>query len=239
MRANGYFIFVVLVTMTISLRTHILLPGLYLLFPFLLKANNTYVFNDSLSQIINKKIIPEEYKKPIELALSFFPELKDVPIVFRIKKSYTPLTTKPDFESVFKRKNHRTYIITISDETIDTLSHLLFKNLNFEEQVGIIGHELSHVADFNSKNFFQTIANGIGHLSKKHLDKMEYNTDRICIKHGLGKYLLAYSEHVRNVMHVHTWRGVDFVYHNDQKHERYMNPDTIEKTMHVNSVHKP
>ena len=72
---------------------------------------------------------------------------------------------------------------------------------------------------------------GIGHLSKRYIDRMEYNTDRICIQHGLGKYLLAYSEHVRASMHVHTWRGVDFVMTNDQKHERYMNPDTIEKYM--------
>ena len=58
---------------------------------------------------------------------------------------------------------------------------------------------------------------------------MEYHTDVICIQHGLGKYLEAYSVHVREAMHVHYWRGVDHVNEPNDSHERYMNPDTIEK----------
>jgi len=199
--------------------------------PFFLKANEPVI--DSLQQYAVNKKIPGEYQKPILTALSHFPELKNVHIVFRIKKQLTCLTTKPNFISVFKRKDHRTYFITISDKTIDTLKRLMFENLAFEEQVGVIGHELSHVVDFNSKNFIQTIGCGIGHLSKKYIDRMEFNTDRICIMHGLGPYLLVYSRHVRDVMHVHNWRGSDFVNkgNSNGRYERYMNPDTIEKYM--------
>jgi hypothetical protein len=178
------------------------------------------------------KIIPVEYEQPILKALSYFPELREVPIEFRIKKAYTPLATRPNFAALFKRKNHRTYIITISNHTIAKLQPLLFENLSFDEQVGIIGHELSHVVDFNNKNFFQTAANGLGHLSKKFLDRMEFNTDLLCIRHGLGKYLESYSMHVRGSMHVHNWRGVDFVNKENETHERYMNPGTIEKYTH-------
>jgi hypothetical protein len=208
-----------------------ILALLIIIIPLLSKAT------DPLDQFGINKEIPAQFRKPILTALSYFPELKDVHIIFRIKKQFTPLTTKPDLGSVLKRKNHRTYIITISNQTVDTLEHLLFQNLSFDEQVGVMGHELSHVVDFNSKNFPQSVGVGFGHLSKKYLDKMEYNTDRICIQHGLGKYLLAYSEHVRATMHVHTWRGVDFVMHNDQKHERYMNPDTIEKFIDKMNTH--
>ena len=186
---------------------------------------------DPLDVYAKNKEIPEQYRKPILTALSYFPELQDVHIVFRIKKAYTPLTTRPNFAGMFKAKDHRTYIITISNETIDTLTRLLFENLSFDEQVGVMGHELSHVVDFNSKNFIQNLKNGIGHLSKRYLDKMEFNTDRICVMHGLGKYLEAYSMHVRQSMHVHNWRGADFVFDNNGVHERYMNPDTIEKYM--------
>ena len=211
---------------------------LILISPVLLHAKEYCI--DSLQQYGKNKEIPQQYQKPILTALSYFPELQDVHIIFRIKKQYTPLTTKPDLPGVFKRKDRRTYIITISNQTIDTLKRLLFQNLTFEEQVGVIGHELSHVADFNSKNFPQTVANGIGHISKKHLDKMEFNTDRICIMHGLGQYLLAYSEHVRETMHVHNWRGVDFVNkgNGNDEHERYMNPDTIEKYMTRSPSHQ-
>ena len=201
--------------------------------PIITLAANTETTIDSLKEFGNKKEIPQQFEKPILTALSHFPELKDVHIVFRIKKAYSGLNTKPNFAGIFKRKDHRTYIITISNETIDTLKPLLLQNLTFEQQVGVIGHELSHVVDFNSKNFPQTIGVGIGHISKKYLDKMEFNTDRICVHHGLGKYLLAYSKHVRETMHVHNWRGGDYVNkgNGNGKYERYMNPETIEKTM--------
>ena len=212
---------------------------LIVIFPFISEAAYKVTTIDSLKEFGIKKEIPPQYEKAVLTALSYFPELKDVHIVFKIKKAYTPLTTKPNFASVFKRKDHRTYIITISDQTIDTLKPLLFQNLSFEQQVGVIGHELSHVTDFNSKNFPQTIGVGINHISKRYLDKMEFNTDRICIQHGLGKYLLAYSKHVRETMHVHNWRGVDYVNkgNGNGKYERYMNPDTIEKTMKEIQTH--
>lgn len=201
--------------------------------PLLTRANEA----DSLEQYAVNKEIPAQYKQPILTALSYFRELENVHIVFRIKKQRTCLTTKPDLISVFKRKDHRTYFITISDQTIDTLKRLMFENLTFEEQVGVVGHELSHVADFNSNNFLQTVGVGFGHLSKRYIDRMEFNTDRICIMHGLGKYLLAYSKHVRDVMHVHNWRGSDFVTKGNSggHYERYMNPDTIEKYMSKSS----
>ena len=212
---------------------------LTIIFPFICEAANNERTIDSLKEFGLNKTIPQQYEKPILTALSYFPELKDVHIVFKIKKAYTPLITKPNFAGVFKRKDHRTYIITISDQTIDTLKPLLFQNLIFEQQVGVIGHELSHVVDFNSKNFLQTIGVGINHISKRYLDKMEFNTDRICIQHGLGKYLLAYSKHVRETMHVQNWRGVDYVKkgNGNGKYERYMNPDTIEKTMKEMQTH--
>lgn len=204
-----------------------------LLFSFLQQVNavEPKPVPDSLLRFEKNKEIPQEYRLPVLTALAHFPELKDVHIVFKIKKAYTPLTTKPRLGSIFKSKGNRTYVITISDKTVDTLTRLLYSNLDFDEQVGIIGHELSHVVDFDNKNFLQTIRNGIGHLSKEYIDRMEYNTDRICVQHGLGDYLEAYSRHVRETMHVHNWRGVDFVNkgNSNGQYERYMNPDTIEK----------
>jgi hypothetical protein len=192
--------------------------------------------DDSLNQYAHNKEIPAEFRLPILTALAYFPELKSMHIHFVVKKAYTPLSTRPAFSSMIKQKKRRTYLVTISNQTIDTLNHLLYKNLGFTEQVGVMGHELSHVVDFDSKNLFQSAGNAIGHLSKHFVDKMEYKTDLICIQHGLGKYLETYSMHVRKTMHVENWRGVDHVFEKNDHIERYMNPATIEKYMQLATI---
>jgi len=178
----------------------------------------------------NKKL-PQGYEKQILQALSHFPELSDTKIEWRINEAYTPVSVRPALMSMFRSKSQREYIITISNQTIDTLKQLLFENLSFEKQVGIMGHELSHIVDFKNKSVLQSLLMAIGHLSPRYLDRMEYSTDLICIEHGLGKELEAYSQHVRTVMNVENWRGVDYVTKDDQNIERYMNPGTIEKFM--------
>lgn len=182
------------------------------------------------------KNLPLGYEEQTLLALSHFPELKETKIDWRIDKSYTPISVRPKLLSMLFGANQREYIVTISNETIDTLKHLLFSSLGFEEQVGIMGHELSHIVDFKSKNLFKLVGTALGHFSSQFLDRMEYQTDLICIQHGLGKELVAYSQHVRSTMKVKNWRGVDYVTRNDQNHERYMNPDTIEKYMNQYAV---
>src|SRR5689334_17478473 len=69
----------------------------------------------------NTKIIPAVFEKPIREALDHFPELENTKIEWRIEKAYTPLSTRPTTGSVFKRRDRRKYIITISNQTIDTL----------------------------------------------------------------------------------------------------------------------
>ncbi len=198
---------------------------------FLLSSGfeRTNVADTTILQKESSKTIPAVFEKPIREALAHFPELENTRIEWRIEKAYTPLSTRPTTSSVFKRRAKRKYIITISNQTIDTLRPLLFQNLEYKQQVGIMGHELSHVLDFQRQRFFRSVRTGIGHLSPKFVDRMEFKTDSICIMHGLGSELESYSRHVREVMHVKNWRGVDYVFRNDQKHERYMNPDTIRK----------
>jgi hypothetical protein len=99
-----------------------------------------------------------------------------------------------------------------------------------------MGHELCHVLDFKSKSLLESLRNVVGHLSPRFLDRMEYNTDLNCIKHGLGKELEVHSRHVRSAMQVHNWRGVDYVYSKEEIHERYMNPSTIKKYMKEYSI---
>jgi len=184
-----------------------------------------------LLQYADHKQLPFGYEKEALVALSHFPELKDVSVKFRIKKSFATLKTRPTFFSMFMPRGHRSYVITISNKTTSKLMPLLFQNISTEARIGVIGHELSHVLDFSTKNDWQCFKVAVGHLSPRYLDRFEYNTDMICIRHGLGQDLEAWSKYIRKTMHTVFWRGSDYVYKGDSKYERYMNPATIEKNI--------
>jgi hypothetical protein len=152
-------------------------------------------------------------------------------VKFRIRESYSTLKTRPTLLSMFTPKGHRSYVITISNKTVQKLSPITFEHLPENARVGILGHELSHVVDFSKKTMWQAFKTAIGHLSKHYIDSLEYLTDKICIQHGLGKELEAWSSYIRSTMHTQYWRGANFVNKGDNHYERYMNPSTIEKYM--------
>ncbi len=174
------------------------------------------------------KQIPAIYRKQILIALSHFPELKKTHIRIRVKHAYSPLKTTFTRGSPFTLFISRKFIITISDSSIDLLEPILYKNLDFNAQVGVIGHEISHITDFSSKGFFGLVIMGLGFMSSHHIDRLEYRTDSICIAHGLGYYLLAWSRFVRNALHSKNYDGADNI-KKPMNHERYMNPPTIIK----------
>lgn len=178
----------------------------------------------------NKQLSPG-YEKEEMIALAYFPELRNVPIRFKVKKSFATLKTRPAFWSLFKPKGKRSYVITISNQTQQKLMPISFKYLPELARIGIIGHELSHVSDFSKKTAWQSMRVAIGHLSRHYMDSLEFHTDKICIEHGLGNELETWSRFVRNTMHTSFWRGADFVNEANNQVERYMNPSTIERFM--------
>lgn len=219
------------------------------LVPFFLSAQNIIKefsstnFNaEQLKELKNEfcpnKIIPRVYEKQILIALSYFPELKNTAIEFRLKITNTPLSSKPKLLGLLQSAKNRKYIITISEATNARLEPILFENLNFNAQVGVLGHELSHVSDYMTKGFGK-MSNLllIEIFSKKQVDCFESRTDLICINHGLGYQLLDWSKSVRQNLKIDYWRGANNVYYNYKK-ERYLNPETIIKTIESLPIYK-
>ncbi len=184
----------------------------------------------------NKKI-PAEYEKQILLALSYFPELVNTNIEFRFRHTNTSFSTVPAATSLLQRRGHRKYIITIGDSSEKVLVPLQLKNLPFNAQVGVIGHELSHVADFDSRKFFGLVRIAAGHLSQHYLDKFERWTDSLCIAHGLGYQLLAWSSYIRTTMHYENWTGSVNIDKGPMLREKYMNPATIRNQIENNPLY--
>lgn len=189
----------------------------------------------------SNKTIPSQYMKQILIALSYFPELKSACIEFRVMKTCkAPLTTIPSFSSILKSQQKRKYIITIRNLQSKNLEPILFENLPYNAQIGVIGHELSHVVDFSSQSSLQLISDGINHVSYKYVDHFEYRTDSICIAHGLGYQLLEWSKYVRISLQRNNWIGAGNVEEEKKsKRERYMNPSTILRRIEEEPIYKP
>jgi hypothetical protein len=194
-------------------------------------------FKELKKEFGNKKQYPLQFEKQILIALSFYPELKNSPILFRIRKRHTGLNTRATWPGIFESARTRHFVITISDSSEDMLMPLMFKNLSFNAQVGVMGHELAHATDFFGMTTKQIILHAIKNVSAKYIDRFEYNTDAICIAHGLGYQLLEYSSYVRKKMNREYWRGSDFVHH-PMDIERYMNPSTILKRITRDPVYR-
>jgi hypothetical protein len=175
------------------------------------------------------KQIPEIYKAPILIALSHFPELRNTPIRFSIRHAHSPLTTNRDWGYYFAHLGlgRRAFVVTISDSSTARLAQVLFNRLLFNAQVGVAGHELSHVSNFSHMNLFGWLRLCIGHLSSHYVDKMEFGTDSLCIAHGLGYQLLAWSCYVRSAWQIWSLEGSGNNKPPFSGRERYMNPSTI------------
>jgi hypothetical protein len=178
--------------------------------------------------VFNKKI-PPQYDTVIRLALRYYPELKYSRIIFRAIKTRTPLAAAPTVLSVFRRPSKRRYIVTISTQSTPFLNKIILDSLSFNAQIGVLGHEISHLAEFNSWRTGQCIGLIFRHLSRKAIDRFEYNTDKRCIEHGLGHQLLAWSENVRKNLNVAAFNRAKS--NGMMARERYMHPPTIQKFM--------
>jgi hypothetical protein len=185
----------------------------------------------------SKKEYPLQFERQILLALSYYPELKNTPIHIRTKPQHSPGYTTVTFLGLFEPPPKRHFLIVISDSTEKMLMPLIFKNLSFNAQVALIGHELAHVSDFLTKTTFGIMKHAISNVSAKYIDRFEYNTDAICIAHGLGYQLLEWSRYVRKTMNTVNWDGPDYA-HRPKKRERYMNPGTIEKKISENPIYR-
>lgn len=174
--------------------------------------------------------VVENYKK----CLNYFDEIPAHNIKIKKKKQVIPLTSIPSVWNLFKKKEYWKYSIVISTQTIDKLSSILYDSLSTDAQIGVLAHELSHIHDFHSQRKGYILKVFFNHLSKRKMDEFEYNTDLICIKQGMGQYLLAWSTDVQQKLNIEQWKGKK-TFVDDEKRERYMRPETIcsyMKSMH-------
>jgi hypothetical protein len=147
----------------------------------------------------NKQLL-KQYELQTLLALSHYPQLKEVAIKFYEEEAILPLASRPEPSSMFSGKDTWQYNIIISTKSVEALEPILLKNVPFNGQVGIIGHELAHTAYYLDKNTLQMLLIALNYPFPSFRAGFEKNTDRRTIAHGLGWQLLEYARFARKVM---------------------------------------
>jgi len=145
---------------------------------------------------LNKIFIPQ-FKFQALKALCHYPELKNTKIVFKFKKIKTTLACRPKLISIFLRKEKRTYLILINNDS-SKLKNAILPLIPEAIQIGVIGHEMGHIIDYHDKGFFRIMATGIGYFFTGYKSRLEKKVDRITIEHGLKQEIIAYSNYIIN-----------------------------------------
>ena len=144
---------------------------------------------DSLLGIYsNNKTFVDEYLEPTLIALSYFPELKDISITFKYSKEATTMAARPILTTVFGKIR---YQILINNQS--NFKGILLSDVPFNAQIGIIAHELSHIVDYESRNFWGILGITFRFLDKKRKPLFEKEIDRITIERGLGWQLYDWA----------------------------------------------
>ncbi len=142
------------------------------------------------------KTIDTDYLLPCLTALSFYPELKEVDIRFIQMKKGATMTAAPAANFPFKRNNKRVYKIRIKDAGEESNGIIAKNHLSFNALVGVIGHELAHIADYHEKNKWQLFKVGFQQLSAKKVQEFERDTDILAVEHGLIYQLIEFQTYV-------------------------------------------
>jgi hypothetical protein len=177
---------------------------------------------DSLKKIYsqNKSFI-KDYERQCLIALSFYPDLKECSVDFVYANISTTMACRPSVQSLVRKK--REYQIFIND--YKDFEGILLQDIPFNAQIGIIGHEIAHVLDYESRNIAGIVQRGINYLTTTAKREYERDIDLLTIEQGLGWQLYDWADFS---MYQSTKATEDY---KQFKRNTYMSPKEIEEVI--------
>jgi hypothetical protein len=151
--------------------------------------------DDLRVELALRKSYPSDLELPFLTALSYYPELSDKKITVRYRDIKTTMQCRPSLLSFFRRKEKRDYRIYVDNKKKNN-EGVLYDELSFNAKVGIFGHELAHVVDFETKTNFDVIRFGVVYLNHDKRREIENDIDMIAIHRGLGYQLNDFATYV-------------------------------------------
>ena len=154
---------------------------------------------DSLKAIIgNDKGLPKGFEIAGAIAYSAYPELKDVNIDMILTQDGAPMESSLKIWSVLGPAKNRRYLVLLNDASNSYFDPILLRSLPFDAQVGILAHELGHIAYYNELNMFEFGKWGLNYLRNDEFRAThERTTDLMPVYHGLGSQIYQYAYFVR------------------------------------------
>ena len=162
------------------------------------------------------KTLPKQFELPILIALNYFPELHGVNITFEYRNIKTTMAAQPKPLSIFGSKRH--YVILIDSDAEG--QGVILDSVPFNAQIGVIGHELCHILDYEHKTNQQLIGIALSLVSATKQAKFEKGVDRLTIEKGLGFQLYDWSDYVLN-------KSCGSVKYKQFKERTYLSPTEI------------
>jgi hypothetical protein len=154
---------------------------------------------DSLKAIIgNNKGLPEGFEIAAAIAYSAFPQLKDVNIDMILTQGGAPMESTVEINTLFGSRSNRQYLILLNDAQNSFFEPILLRSLPFDAQVGILAHELGHIAYYHELNVFEFGRWGLSYLRDDEFRAThERSTDLMPVYYGLGSQIYQYAYFVR------------------------------------------
>lgn len=165
---------------------------------------NTYSQNNSQGKkAVCNTVFPDlkflnnssQFEKPVKLASSAFEELKGVKISIKRKNINSMMAARPRANFLFKKRESREYEIIISNHQ-KMNAKALYENMSTDAQVGVIGHELSHIVSYLKMSNMQMIWFGIKYAFKK--KEIEGETDMMAIEKGFGEQIIEFNSYLHH-----------------------------------------
>ncbi len=146
------------------------------------------------------KTVPKVFAEEAAVALSYYPDLRLIPITFeikdRIRNSY--MQAQPDLKTILSGNHDRAYNIFISRKLLQKAKGPS-PEIPSNVIVGWFGHELGHIADYRNRSALGMAIFGLRYLgSKQFLQRTETRAEVYAVQQGMLQYLLATKRYIHD-----------------------------------------
>lgn len=155
---------------------------------------DSLIIQDARNNFVHVRYVPE-IEEPLFTVLNYFPELQETNIKFKYKNIRTTMVSRPTLLSLFRKE--RTFVVYI-DNFVRKNNGISFQAIPLDAKIGLIGHELCHIIDYESKSSLQILAMGIKYACSRNHYEVESHVDKLTIEKGLGPELYAWTDYIIN-----------------------------------------